>query len=303
MGIYKLGFAEIKVPDLELAAAYYTEVLGLKEVEREGDQVFLKAWDEHDHHSLVLRYAPRYGLEQFGWKVMELDDLERFEKKAELWGCRVERLPAGEIKACGPAIRFETPSGHSCVLYYKMKQVGNGLPKMNPPPMPLDLVGIAPKSLDHILLTAVDIGEAARFFGEVLGFRLTEQVVSSEGHQLAAFLERSSTTHDVAFVKGGTGGLHHVSFWLDSPSDVYRAADILRLNGVHIEIGPTRHGISRGHTIYFFDPVGNRNEVFTGGYWVDPVQWEPIVWTEDQLGNALFYYEGKVLSSFQQVHT
>jgi len=26
--------------------------------------------------------------------------------------------------------------------------------------------------------------------------------------------------------------------------------------------GPTRHGITRGQTIYFFDPSGNRNESF-----------------------------------------
>ncbi|MEO0321468.1 MAG: catechol 2,3-dioxygenase [Myxococcota bacterium] len=303
MGIYRLGFTEVKTPDLELCAAYYTEVLGLREVDRVGDCIYLKCWDEHDHHSLVLRYAPRYGIEQAGWKVESLDDLEHFETKAERWGCHVERLAEGDLHATGPGIRFETPSGHTMVLYYKMKQVGNGLPKTNPPPMPLDLNGIAPKCLDHCLLTTENIGEAARFMKEVLGFRLTEQVVSNEGHQLAAFLERTCTTHDVAFVKGSNGGLHHVSFWLDDMTDVYKAADILRLNGVDIEIGPTRHGISRGHTIYFFDPVGNRNEVFTGGYWVDPVQWEPITWTEDQIGKAIFYFEGRLIRSFHEVHS
>jgi catechol 2,3-dioxygenase len=303
MGIYRLGFTEVKTPDLELSAAYYTEVLGLREVERTEDRVYLKCWDEHDHHSLVLKYAPRYGLEQFGWKIDSIDDLERFEKEAERWGCHVERLAEGDLLACGPGIRFEAPSGHQVVLYYTMKQVGNGLPKTNPPPFPLDLTGIAPKNLDHCLLTCEDIGEAARFFREVLGFRLTEQVVSNEGHQLAAFLERTCTTHDVAFVKGGNGGLHHVSFWLDDMNDVYKAADTLRMNGVDIEIGPTRHGISRGHTIYFFDPVGNRNEVFTGGYWTDPVQWEPITWTEDQIGKAIFYFEGRLIRSFHEVHT
>ena len=29
------------------------------------------------------------------------------------------------------------------------------------------------------------------------------------------------------------------------------------------------------------DPVGNRNEMFTGGYWVDPGA-EPITWTEEE---------------------
>ena len=39
------------------------------------------------------------------------------------------------------------------------------------------------------------------------------------------------------------------------------------MDDVPIDFGPTRHGITRGITIYFFDPAGNRNEVFAGlGY-------------------------------------
>jgi len=54
MGIFRLGHVEVRVPDLELCAAYYTEVLGLVEVERQGKHVYLKGWDEHDHHSVIL---------------------------------------------------------------------------------------------------------------------------------------------------------------------------------------------------------------------------------------------------------
>jgi catechol 2,3-dioxygenase len=302
MGILRLGHVEVRCPDLELCAAYYTEVLGLREVEREGDHVYLKGWDEHDHHSVVLTYAPRYGVEHVGWKVEELDDLERFETAAERWGCIVERVPAGWERGQGDAIRFETPSGHVMELYRTMAKVGNGLPKYNPPPAPADLIGIAPGRIDHCLLTAEEVPEAGRFMQEVLGFRVTEQVISGEGHQLAVFLERTRRPHDVAFITGGNGGFHHMAFWLDNFSDLARAADILRINGVQIDIGPTRHGITRGHTIYFFDPVGNRNEVFTGGYYVDS-DWEPITWTEDQLGRAIFYYEGKLNESFLSVHT
>ncbi len=302
MGIFRLGHVEVRVPDLELAAAYYTEVLGLREVERKGDRIFLKAWDEHDHHSVILKYYPRYGLDHMGWKVESVNDLEEFETKAERYGCDVERLPAGHESGIGAAIRFETPSGHMCELFHETVKVGNGLPKTNPPPVPSNLVGIAPHRLDHILLTAEDVGDAGRFYREVLGFRLTEQVLTGEGHELSVFLERSHTPHDLAFVTGSNGGLHHFAFWLDNFSDLARAADILRINGIQIDIGPTRHGITRGHTIYFFDPCGNRNEVFTGGYFVD-LDFEPITWTEDQLGKAIFYYEGKLNERFLSVHT
>jgi (2Fe-2S) ferredoxin len=57
-----------------------------------------------------------------------------------------------------------------------------------------------------------------------------------------------------------------------------------------IDAGPTRHGSTRGHTIYFFDPSGNRNEVFTGGYWADP-KLEPVTWTADKLWQGIFYWD------------
>ena len=81
-----------------------------------------------------------------------------------------------------------------------------------------------------------------------------------------------------------------------------RAADILAYNAISIDIGPTRHGITRGNTIYFFDPMGTRNEVFTGGYRADP-DFPTITWTEDNLGRAIFYYEGKDNGRFLTVHT
>ena len=72
MSIMRLSHVEIRVPDLELATAYYTEVLGLYETAREPERVFLKCWDEHQHHSVILKYAPTYGLEHFGFSRMKL---------------------------------------------------------------------------------------------------------------------------------------------------------------------------------------------------------------------------------------
>src|SRR5262247_2532566 len=61
--ILRLQHVEVRVPDLELCTAYYTEVVGLIEVAHDEGRVFLKCWDEHEHHSVVLRQAPTYGLD------------------------------------------------------------------------------------------------------------------------------------------------------------------------------------------------------------------------------------------------
>jgi catechol 2,3-dioxygenase len=95
-----------------------------------------------------------------------------------------------------------------------------------------------------------------KFFAEVLDFFLTEQVtVGPQGaFQLASFMSRSSKPHDIAFVGGERSGLHHLSFFLDSWHDILKAGDIMAKNRTRIDVSPTRHGITRGETIYFLRP-------------------------------------------------
>ena len=81
-----------------------------------------------------------------------------------------------------------------------------------------------------------------------------------------------------------------------------RAADIMGKYNISIDIGPTRHGITRGRTIYFFDPSGNRNEVFCGDYTWYPDR-EPITWDTDELGKAIFFHDRRLNESFLSVVT
>ena len=69
-----------------------------------------------------------------------------------------------------------------------------------------------------------------------------------------------------------------------------------------VDIGPTQHGITRGETIYFFYPAGNRNEVFAGGYFLLPGP-PTHVWTPDQLGKGIFYVQRELNERFTTVFT
>jgi catechol 2,3-dioxygenase len=303
MGILRLSHVELRVPDLELSTAYYTEVVGLIETAREHDRVFLKGWDEQQHHSVILRYAPTYGLETLGFKVQDAADLDELAERVEQTGIATKHFAAGELgPGSGTTVRFTTASAHAVDLVHGMEQVGNALPLHNPPPEPQGLPGMHPPRIDHAFLMCEDVDGITAFFTDVLGFRLTEQILADDGHQLVTFLERTHTAHDIAFVTGPNGAFHHVAFWVDDWNELRRSADICAYHGVRIDAGPTRHGATRGWGLYFFDPAGNRNEVYTGGYWADPDR-EPITWTESEMGRAIFYYEGVVDQSFLTVHS
>jgi catechol 2,3-dioxygenase len=302
MGVLKLGYVEVRVKDLAVATQYYTQVLGLQETDRVSGKVYLKAWDEHEHHQLVLVEDPTPGMNYMAFRLESPDDLEAFEDKLERNEYRVRRVSAGDEHALGEAIRFTAPSEHQVELYYDMRVVGNGLPTVNPDPYPDGLVGIHPPRMDHTLLTTPDTPASFHFWNEIMGFRLTEQVAAPDGTPIAVWLERTHTPHDLAFIPGNPGGMHHFAFWLDDWSEIGRAADVIVRGGATIDAGPTRHGITRGHTIYFFDPSGNRNEVFTGGYYADP-KMEPITWTADKLWQGIFYWDRTEKGSFVANYT
>jgi catechol 2,3-dioxygenase len=302
MGILRLSHVDIAVTDLDLAAAYYTEVMGMLEVERDDNSVYLKCWDEVDHHSLRISYAPRVGFDLMSFKVLREDDLAELEKAVGKYGFPVERVSKGASIGQGESIRFETPSGQIMELVHDVEKVGRATGSLNPVPFFEGGRGIAPPRMDHLLVTAEEVGESTKFFTDVLGFRVTEQLLDGDGHQAATWMERSHSPHDLAIVSGPNGGLHHFAYWLDDWDHVRKSADILAYNGIQIDVGPTRHGITRGNTIYFFDPLGTRNEVFTGGYRPDP-DFPTITWTEDNIGRAVFYYEGELNERFMKVHT
>ena len=164
--------------------------------------------------------------------------------------------------------------------------------------------GIAPVRLDHTLLYGPNVAEVEKIFTEVLGFYLVESVLTPDGKSNAAiWLSCSHKVHDIAFAEyPEPGKLHHISFLLTSWEKVLRSADIMSMKRVPIDIGPTRHGITRGATIYAFDPSGNRFETFAQGYETYP-DYPVKTWTFEEAGTGIFYHDRKLNESFLSVVT
>lgn len=301
--VMRPGHVALRVLDLGAALYHYTEVLGLIETDRdEKGRVYLKAWDEHDHHSVVLRQAETPGMDYMGFKVDSKATLDQLAKAVSDFGCKVESIPAGEHKATGERIRFAIPTGHHIELYSEKKQVGNGIPLRNPDPWPEGLKGMAPARFDHCLVYGTDVDGSVELFTKVLGFGMSERVMDGETI-VGAFLACNTRPHDIAFIRHPEPDkFHHAAFYLNSWEEVLKAADIISRRDVSLDIGPTRHGITRGATIYFFDNSGNRNEVFSGGYMYYPDA-PTLTWDADQLGKGIFYHDRKLNERFLTVLT
>ena len=302
-GVLRPGHAQIRVLDLEESVKFYRDVLGLVDMGRDSQgRHYFKAWDERDHHSVLIRQADKTGLDLFGFKVDSEATLDKFEKDLQAYGVTTKRIPAGEMMNTGERVQFTLNNGHAIELYADKKDVGNGLGYHNPMPWGPDAErGIAPTRLDHALLAGGDLDQALDIFVNVLGFYLVEEVVAPDGMKIAVWLSCSNKTHDIAFLRHAEDGkLHHVSFWLETWEKVLRAADIMSMNDVPVDIGPTRHGITRGATIYAWDRSGNRFETFSGGYPAYPDH-AVITWPVEHLPEGLDYAQRKLHETFLTV--
>ncbi|GAC06222.1 catechol 2,3-dioxygenase [Paraglaciecola chathamensis] len=306
-GVLRLGEIAIRVLDIEKSREHYDKRMGLKEVlVDDKGRVYFKAWDEHDHHSLVLRETDQAGMDYFAFKVYDDQTLTNLEPKIRAFGLDVTHAAAGEYPESGRRLIFVLPSGHTMHLYAEMEQTGNTLGTHNPGVLPDEGVirGFRINRMDHCLLGGVNIDDNVRLFREVFGFDLSEKIIDAEtGISLAVFLSCSTTPHDVAFVlQPEPNRFHHVSYLLESETDVIHAADLIGKYRISVDVGPNRHGVTRGATIYFFDPSGNRNEVFSGGYLHYP-DTPTLVWDTNELGPATFSQDNIVRESFLNVLT
>ena len=304
MSVMRLGYVHARVTDMDDALSHYCHTLGMQKVAQADGKVYLKAWDEYDHHSVVLEDGG-VGLVKLGYKVERADDIDTYERRAQHFGAITERMSKGENLAISDGIRIILPSDHVIELYHEAEQTGTATGVLNPDAWPRDLAGVGVPRIDHALLTTEDPALVERFFDEVLDFRKAERWVedlSDDADLMATWMFCSNTPHDIAFIKGPNGKLHHFAFELGDWNDILKAGDLFAMDDVSVDMGPTRHGITRGMTIYFFDPSGNRNEVFAGGYKTFP-DFPTITWTSDNIDRGVVYIAREINERFTTVVT
>jgi len=299
------GLIQLRVLDLDKTLDFYKNILGLDEVARTADgRVCLKTFDEFDHHSVTLRKADEAGLDSVAFKVDSEETLERMVKETEAFGYPVTEVPANSDQpGFGRRFRFKICTGHIFELYATVDLAPKHPGLRNPDIWIEQPHGMGVIRLDHFLLYGPNIAEAERFCTQVLKMYVPEVCNLPDGNRLATWITGNNKPHDLAFVEyPKPGKIHHVGFLLQDWNHVGQVADLIAINRLKKDIGPTRHAITRGQTIYFWEPSGNRIEVYAGGYFASPDN-PQRVWDADHLGRGLFYYEGEMIPSFLEIVT
>jgi catechol 2,3-dioxygenase len=275
MDVAHLGHLELLTPKPEESLRFFVDVLGMTESGRQGDSVYLRAWDDYERYSLKLTGSKTSGLGHAAFRARSPQALQRRVKALQGSGYEVGWIE-GEL-GHGPAYQFRDPDGHLVELYYETEwyQAPPALrPALKNQPQRFPARGVNVRRLDHFNCLAVDVQANREFFEQYLGFRLTEQIVLNDGTEAGMWLTCTN---------GVKGRFHHITYALDSREDILRAADVFLENGVFIETGPHKHAVQQTFFLYVYEPGGNRVEVANAGArLVLAPDWKPITWTEEE---------------------
>ncbi|MBV9381518.1 MAG: VOC family protein [Streptosporangiaceae bacterium] len=283
-----LAYIELLTPEPEKSLWFFTEVLGLTANGGEGNSVYLRTWDDYERHTLKLTAHDTSGIRRTGLRA----------ESAGALGARVRAIEAAGLgigwkdgdPGIGPTYAFRDPDGHEIDLYWETEwyspPTGDLRPALKNQAQAYPGRGVSVRRLDHVNYLARDVRPCGEFVADVLGGRVTEQIVLDDGTLSAQWLHFAQKSYDLVYTQdwtGSAGRLHHVAFSTDTREDILRAADICLDRGVFIETGPHKHAIQQTFFLYVYEPGGNRIELCNPvGRLVMAPDWRTITWTETE---------------------
>jgi len=283
--IAHLAHVELLTNRPEESLDFFVNVLGLSESGREGDSVYLRAWDDYEFATLKLTAADTTGVGHVAYRAASPEALKRRAAAIEALGAGAG-WSDGDMSH-GPAFRFHDPDGHLFEIYHETRRYQ--APPAERPALKNQAQrnhgrGVAVRRLDHLNLLATDIGAIRDFLPRALGSRVTEQIVLDNGKVAACWFTVNNKSYDIAYTldhTGTSGRFHHLTYVVDQREQVLQAADIFLENGVPIETGPHKHAIQQTFFLYVYEPAGNRVEVANAGArLILAPDWQPVTWSE-----------------------
>ncbi|SFE23982.1 catechol 2,3-dioxygenase [Lentibacillus persicus] len=298
--IAHLAHIEIYSPKLEETVTFFKDILGMDEAERQGKSVYMRAYEDHYHNTLVITENHEAGLGHFSLRTTSPQALERRVAEIEKMGYGIGWIE-GDI-GHGPAYQFNSPDGHKMEIFWEVdyfqapeeqKTALLNRPQRRPNR------GVPVRRLDHINLLAKETNENVEFLEEALGFKVRERILDDDDKDIAAWLSVTNLAHDIAIMGDALGEearLHHICYWYGYPQHLTDVAELLVEAGHEIEVAPIKHGISQAQCMYVYEPGGNRVELFgDSGYLIFDPDWKTVEWKGEDAAQAILWHGGSNL--------
>lgn len=292
MEIKAVGYVGVGAPDVEQWLKFGTEVLGMmpaRAVPGEdwglptGPTVVAKgpasggrglapdgsAYLKMDARQWRVGVHPskeNRGLLYLGLEVAGPDELAQAVKELRAHGVTVEEGSPEDAfaRAVTGLARFKDPIGNNLELFYGQTQDYN----FNSPLADVEFVA-GHLGFGHIILFVPDMSVSAKFYTDVLGFKLTDYIRIG-GPRSIQFLRCNERHHSIALADVGVpGGIHHMMFEVADIDSVGKAHDRAHKAGIPITASLGRHRNDQMYSFYMRSPFGFGVEIGCEGLLID----------------------------------
>ena len=230
--------ADLGVADVAAAANFFGGIWHLAKAAERNGSVYLRGTGPH-HHVLGLHPRPRAELLRVNLACASRGDVESLHRRVERAGPSAIEPPAEVSEPGGGyAFAFRDPHGRAVRVIADAKRHLDAAPRPDRP------IGIT-----HLVLNSPRPEEAAQFWVEALGFRVSDR-------SLLTFIRCNADHHNIAFHPGSGDSLHHIAFEMPDLDSVMRGAGRMRQHGIALEWGLGRHGPGNNVFAYFIGPEG-----------------------------------------------
>lgn len=258
-GSHKIDHVSLEVENLEEAADFYDNVLGLAEITRENGTIYYGCGLDRNYDLAVSEGTQ--GVEHVAVRVDDAALLDEYEERLADHDVAAERTDGAE-PGQEHGLRTELPSQ----LPLELVTVEDKKYKHSDEMAVAGRGGLAPVDMNHFTYLSPMPREDAKLMQDILDFKVSEAVF--EDWSGGAFLRRGDLHHDIAiFDMPGTpenhAAHHHAAFTVRSVDHMVQLIDRVRQHDIYLEFGIGRHYGGDNIYAYFQAPDGHRVELNT----------------------------------------
>lgn len=237
--VTRVGHMGMRVPDLDAAVEFHSEIMGLVETERTAGVSYLTCNERH-HELMLIEDPRRRGYDHIALEVSNPKELENAKGRLEAAGGRVLGGVFDGEPGIDRALLVEGPGGHVFKLFYGMETVD------------APTSGDRPSKFEHYSLKTKRPKRLEAFITDGLGFRFSDRM-----GKFASWWHCDADHHGMAIVLAPGEELSHYAWTVEDLNQMGRFADRLkRQRDQKLVWGISRHGPGNNQFMYFFDNDG-----------------------------------------------
>lgn len=259
--ISRTAYARLSAPDLGAMRAFL-EDFGLVLVHQDGDRLYMRGSGD----APVIHVTERgpSGVIGFGYAVDDEATLQAFVDAGDAHAIETVDEPGG-----GRRVRLFEPNGFAIELVAGRTLVEPLAPRdaIRGPAAPSIRQGPSRvRRFAHCAIATPKPEETLAWFQTKLGIVPTDELyVGDPANMLGQFnrIEHGEATqdHHVLFAfRGPSAGIHHISFEVEQPDDIFVGHDHLRRAGYDHVRGIGRHALGAQLFDYWMSPFGQMHE-------------------------------------------